>query len=92
MMSLQALCSFLSAHPTQLINALALLLSIGGGWLLLDTRRREQRGAGALLADSDLEPSDPEDESEAELNNFFYHCGFACLTLALVMSLLSTRL
>ena len=40
-MSLQVFWGFLAAHPTKLINLLALLMTCPGGLLLQNARRRD---------------------------------------------------
>src|SRR5690606_7036467 len=43
MMSLQALSSIPLNHPSQILNALALLIALAGSWLLLANQRRRQQ-------------------------------------------------
>lgn len=88
-MSLQLLWAFYRSHPAQVVNGLALLLSLAGGWLLLATRWRVQRAA-VRLAD---ECAALAGEAQVErLNRFFYLFGALSLAGALLLSWLSTRL
>ncbi|MDF3931607.1 hypothetical protein [Pseudomonas citronellolis] len=93
-MSLQALWNLFQAHPARVLNDLALFFCLAGAWLLLATRRRERLALQRLLAGADgeavsLAEAEP---STARINRFFYHFGFACLALAVVLSRYSTHL
>lgn len=83
-MSLQAPLLAVS-HPSQLINALALLFVLVGGLLLLATRWHEQIANARLLARSETLGSSA---GAAPLRRF-YRLGFGCLALALLISWLS---
>ncbi|GAC1032547.1 hypothetical protein thsps21_33750 [Pseudomonas sp. No.21] len=95
-MSLQDLWSAYLVHPHQVVNALALFFALVGAWLLVATRLREQRVAGRLAADSELEdvaqPTLMPDESTLRLNRFFYAFGYFSLAVALGVSWASTQL
>lgn len=93
-MSLQALWSLFQAHPSQVVNGLALFFALAGSWLLLATRLRERRALAQLAADSELTELDDEalDERTLRINRFFVGFGWSCLSLALLVSWLSTRL
>jgi hypothetical protein len=86
------LISLFTNHPAKLINLLALLLAFPGGWLLHATRRREQRALAILETQSQSrridEPTLMLDGATLRMNRFFYRFGFACLGLALLVSLL----
>ncbi len=94
-MSLQALLALGLAHPSQLINGLALFFAVAGGWLLVATRLRERRAVAQLAADTELDEQGEEasllDEPTLRLNRFFNGFGFACLAAALLVSWLSTQ-
>ncbi len=92
-MLLQSLWSLISSHPAQALNALALFFSLTGGWLLIATRVREQRALARLADVGGLDAELPAaDAGMQRLNLFFYRFGGATLTLALVLSWLSTSL
>ncbi len=95
-MSLQLLWSWCLSYPSQVVNGLALFLALAGGWLLLATRRREQRAAARLLLDGELSTLDEEavggDAQVERLNRFFYRFGSLSLLAALLLSCLSTTL
>jgi len=84
-MSLQVLWGFLSAHPTKLINLLALLLTCPGGLLLQSARRREVITRENLAVDEGLV-----DAVDQRVPRYYYILGFACLAMALLLSWFST--
>ncbi|MFJ4348344.1 hypothetical protein [Pseudomonas sp. NPDC089401] len=84
-MSLQVLWGFLSAHPTKLINLLALLLTCPGGLLLQSARRREVITRESLAVDEGLV-----DAFDQRVPRYYYILGFACLAMALLLSWFST--
>ena len=84
-MSLQMLWGLFAAHPTKLINLLALVLTCPGGMLLHSARRRAARAMDSL----------PAGEAAIDLltqrvNRFYYSLGFAFLAMALLLSWVST--
>ncbi|MVV50877.1 hypothetical protein EJA72_21930 [Pseudomonas sp. PB120] len=93
-MSLHLMTLF-TAHPSKLINLLALSFAFPGSWLLHATRRREQRALANLDEQSQSrridEPTLTLDGATLRMNRFFYRFGFACLGLALLVSWISTR-
>lgn len=95
-MSLQLLWSWCLSYPSQVVNGLALFLGLAGAWLLLATRRREQRAASRLLLDGELSTLDEDDlagDAQVErLNRFFYRFGGLSLLAALLLSWFSTTL
>lgn len=95
-MSLQILWSLFLAHPTMVVNGLALFFGLAGAWLWLMTRLREQRGLARLLARSELDGVSAEaevfDGRTLRINRFFYRFGALCLGAALLLSWFSTRL
>lgn len=93
-MSLQVLSIDGLIHLGHLLNVLALVVAIAGGWLLQATRWREQQAAGRLTAaDVDLETEvEAQDEAAVRMNRAFYCVGLLGLSLALSLSWLSTTL
>ncbi|QHG67017.1 hypothetical protein [Pseudomonas putida] len=84
-MSLQVLWGFLSAHPTKLINLLALLLTCPGGLLLQSARRREVTSRESLAVEEG-----PVDAFDRRVPRYYYILGFSCLAMALLLSWFST--
>ena len=84
-MSLQVLWGFLAAHPTKLINLLALLMTCPGGMLLHSARRREVVTRESLAVDEGVV-----DAFDLRVPRYFYILGFSCLALALLLSWFST--
>ncbi|HHJ1298284.1 hypothetical protein OGV25_03185 [Pseudomonas sp. P1B16] len=84
-MSLQVLWGFLAAHPTKLINLLALLMTCPGGLLLHSARRREAVTRESLAMDEGVM-----DAFDLRVPRYFYILGFSCLALALLLSWFST--
>lgn len=95
-MSLQALWWLVESQPGQWLNGLGLFFALAGAWLLVATHMREQHALGRLLAGNQLselaQPPYAVDEPTQRLNRFFYRFGYACLTVALLLSWLSTQL
>lgn len=84
-MSLQVLWGFLAAHPTKLINVLALLLTCPGGLLLQSARRRAAEIRESLALEEGVV-----DAFDLRVPKYFYILGFACLAMALLLSWFST--
>ncbi|RCL29510.1 hypothetical protein C6A77_02180 [Pseudomonas sp. AFG_SD02_1510_Pfu_092] len=84
-MSLQVLWGFLAAHPTKLINLLALLLTCPGAWLLHSARRRQAETREMLALEDGLV-----DAFDLRVPRYFYILGFSCLAMALLLSWFST--
>lgn len=84
-MSLQVLWGFLAAHPTKLINVLALLLTCSGGLLLQSARRRAAETRESLALEEGVV-----DAFDLRVPKYFYILGFACLAMALLLSWFST--
>nr|WP_314479597.1 hypothetical protein [uncultured Pseudomonas sp.] len=84
-MSLHMLWGLIAAHPTKLINVLALLLTCPGGLLLQSARRREADARQGLGG---------EERALARLAGWVprqrYSLGVACLAAALLLSWVST--
>lgn len=84
-MSMHMLWGLIAAHPTKLINVLALLLTCPGGLLLHSARRSAadaQSGPGELQR--------PYARFAGWVPRQRYGLGFACLASALVLSWVST--
>jgi len=84
-MSLHVLWGFLAAHPTKLINLLALLLTCPGGLLLQNARRREAVAREHLAVDEGTV-----DAFDQRVPRYYYILGFSCLAMALLLSWFST--
>ena len=84
-MSLQVLWGVLAAHPTKLINLLALLMTCPGGMLLHNARRREAVTRESLAVDEVRV-----DAFDLRVPRYFYILGFSCLAMALLLSWFST--
>ena len=84
------------ALPALLINAVALLVACPGAALLFITRLREQRALADLTAQSEDRAIDQPmlflDVRTERSHRLAYRVGFACLSLALAVSWLSTHL
>lgn len=81
------------ARVAPLINSLALLIALSGGWLLLATRwRRQLSNAATSLAGSRIPAVEQGGVAATRrLDRFFYGFGFSSLGLACLLSSL-TRL
>lgn len=75
----------MAAHPTKLINLLALLLTCPGGLLLHSARRREAETRESLALEEGVV-----DAFDRRVPKYFYILGFACLAMALLLSWFST--
>ncbi|AGZ37042.1 hypothetical protein C4Q28_05350 [Pseudomonas sp. SWI6] len=84
-MSLQVLWGFLVAHPTKLINLLALLMTCPGGLLLHSARRREAVTRESLAMDEGVVEA-----FDLRVPRYYYILGFSCLAMALLLSWFST--
>ncbi|BBH44338.1 hypothetical protein [Pseudomonas sp. KU43P] len=84
-MSLQVLWGFLAAHPTKLINLLALLMTCPGGLLLQSARRREAVSRESLAVEDGVV-----DAFDQRVPRYYYILGFSCLAMALLVSWFST--
>ena len=86
--------SLLPFAPAVILNLLALLAAAPGVWLLLVTRRREQRQIERLAELTEQAPFDEPmhlmDVASLRMNRVCYRAGLACLSLALLTSWLST--
>ena len=69
----------------QLVNAVATVFALMGGWLWIATSLREAHGRRALAAGKT--PQKP--AATKRMNQFFYCFGAACLVGALAISQLS---
>lgn len=84
-MSLHVLWGFLAAHPTKLINLLALLLTCPGGLLLQNARRRAAVTRERLAVDEGTVET-----FDQRVPRYYYILGFSCLAMALLLSWFST--
>jgi len=84
-MSLQVLWGFLSAHPTKLLNLLALVMTCPGGLLLHSARRREAVSRESLAVEEGVV-----DAFDQRVPRYYYILGFSCLAMALLLSWFST--
>lgn len=84
-MSLQVLWGVMTAHPTKLINLLALLLTCPGGLLLQSARRHAVITRQRLAVDEGVV-----DSLGQRIPRYHYILGFSCLAMALLLSWLST--
>ncbi|HEK1692390.1 TPA: hypothetical protein SMR48_003651 [Pseudomonas putida] len=84
-MSLQVLWGVLAAHPTKLINLLALLMTCPGGLLVHSARRRQAITRENLAVDDGLV-----DAFDQRVPRYYYILGFSCLAMALLLSWFST--
>ncbi|HDZ56785.1 MAG TPA: hypothetical protein ENI17_01505 [Pseudomonas xinjiangensis] len=79
------------ANPATAVNALALFYAVAGSWLWVATQLRSAR-ANAHLSTSPAvaTPSDLEAATQ-RINRVFYAVGGVCMTLALLLSVISSR-
>ncbi|HLV17661.1 MAG TPA: hypothetical protein VKY70_09355 [Pseudomonas sp.] len=89
-MSLQALSSIPLNHPSQILNALALLIALAGSWLLLANQRRRQQFKLRLTQGNFQEALML--AARHKVDGFFTRFGAFSLALAVVLSWLSTGL
>lgn len=80
------------ANVASLLNSMALLIALGGGWLLLATRWRRQLAshAGQLAGGQGAIDRSPSAATQ-RIDRFFYGFGLGSLALAWLLSSL-TRL
>lgn len=90
MFSLQAAWLYYLENPALVLNGLALFFAVNGSWLWIATQLRSSLGRQRLAtlpaSDSDLSL-----QRDQRINRLFYSVGAVCLTLALVLTLISTR-
>lgn len=81
------------ASLAPVLNTMAMIIGIGGAWLLLATRWRELLAANTQRPSRVGGPADDATRSQAaqrlatqRINRFFYGFGFASLALAWLLS------
>lgn len=78
-------------HPALVINGMALFYAAAGGWLWIATQLREAR-ASTLLATSPARVGQTAPlPATLRANRMFYMVGGVCLSLALLLTLISQR-
>ncbi|PKM31804.1 MAG: hypothetical protein CVV07_01470 [Gammaproteobacteria bacterium HGW-Gammaproteobacteria-11] len=86
----QAAWTFYLNNPALVINGLALFYALSGSWLLLATQIRASRQT-SLLVTSPAASEITLAPATLRINRMFNSVGFACLGLALLLSLISTQ-
>lgn len=89
-MSLQALWSISLAYPAQILNSLALVMALAGGWLLLATQRRRHQFKLRLIQGNFNEALTL--AARHKVDSFFTRFGALSLAVAVTLSWLSTGL
>ena len=85
MFPLQAAWLYYLENPALVLNGLALFFAVNGSWLWIATQLRSSLGR---LPPSETDISQQRDQ---RINRLFYSVGTVCLSLALLLSLVSTR-
>ncbi|MAD26918.1 MAG: hypothetical protein CMK82_12090 [Pseudomonadales bacterium] len=90
MFPLQAAWLYYLENPALVLNGLALFFAVNGSWLWIATQLRSSLGRQRLAT---LPPSETDisQQREQRINRLFYSVGTVCLSLALLLSLVSTR-
>ncbi|OWL91109.1 hypothetical protein [Halopseudomonas aestusnigri] len=90
MFPLQAAWLYYLENPALVLNSLALFFAVNGSWLWIATQLRSSLGRQRLAT---LPPSDSDisQQRDQRINRLFYSVGTVCLSLALLLSLVSTR-
>ncbi|WP_339844861.1 hypothetical protein [uncultured Halopseudomonas sp.] len=88
----QAAWSYYLSNPSLVINGLALFYALSGSWLVFAAQWRFARGSVRLAAGFASSLDNDEMPLDHRVNRLFYRVGLGCLTLALILSLLSTRI
>lgn len=78
-------------HPALVINGLALFYALAGSWLVFAAQWRSVRGGVQLTAGISSRLDAAEEQPGQRINRMFYRIGLACLTLGMLLTLLSTR-
>ncbi len=90
MFPLQAAWLYYLENPALVLNGLALFFAINGSWLWIATQLRSSLGRQRLATLPSSE-SDISLQRDQRINRLFYSVGAVCLTLAVVLTLISTR-
>lgn len=90
MFPLQAAWLYYLENPSLVLNGLALFFAINGSWLWIATQLRSSLGRQRLAT---LPPSasDTSLQRDQRINRLFYSVGGFCLSLAVLLSLISTQ-
>lgn len=90
MFPLQAAWLYYLENPALVLNGLALFFAVKGSWLWIATQLRSSLGRQRLAT---LPPSETDisQQRDQRINRLFYSVGTVCLSLALLLSLVSTR-
>ncbi|WP_341707081.1 hypothetical protein [Halopseudomonas sp.] len=90
MFPLQAAWLYYLENPALVLNGLALFFAVNGSWLWIATQLRSSLGRQRLATLPSSE-SDISLQRDQRINRLFYSVGAVCLTLAVVLTLISTR-
>lgn len=92
-MSVHVLGYLAHHNPARVMNGVAMVIAVVGGWLLQAARRRTMADLGQLSGRADAARQRPLLEAAMFLvNRSYFRFGVALLMLALLVSWLSTRL
>lgn len=86
----QAAWLYYLSNPALVINGLALFYALSGSWLVFAAQWRAARGSAQLTAGIASTLNSEEPPLDNRVNRMFSRIGLGCLTLAMVLSLLST--
>lgn len=90
MFPLQAAWLYYLENPALVLNGLALFFAVNGSWLWIATQLRSSLGRQRLATLPSSE-SDISLQRDQRINRLFYSVGAVCLTLAVVLTLISAR-
>ncbi|MBL4611035.1 hypothetical protein [Halopseudomonas sp.] len=77
-------------NPALVINGLALFYALSGSWLVFAAQWRSVRGGVPLAAGLGSSLDTAEAGRDARVNRMFHRIGLGCLTLGLLLTLIST--
>tara|TARA_R110002126_G_scaffold226025_3_gene370778 strand:- start:144 stop:422 length:279 start_codon:yes stop_codon:yes gene_type:complete len=92
MYPLQAAWMYYLANPALVINSLALFFAVNGSWLWIATQLRGVLNAQRIATAPQGAELSTDDQATQRSNRLFYRVGAVALTLALLLSLISTQL
>ncbi|GAA6130772.1 hypothetical protein [Halopseudomonas sabulinigri] len=92
MSPLQAAWLYYLAHPALVINALALFFAVTGSWLWLATQLRGLLAAQRLATAAQAPQLNANNRATMRSNRLFYSVGALSLSLALLLSVISTQI
>lgn len=87
----QAAWLYYLENPALVLNGLALFYGLAGGWLWLATQLRSARAAQRFATSPAISADTAGMASTRRINRMFYTVGSVCLTLAMILTLASTR-